>query len=101
MPVTWFGKIDGLEGHMGPVMWPKLRSRAVPLRWQFNAEHGLIDSRQVAGSLGSIRQELRDGIWTLSFSHSPKGVHRLASDVSSRYYIHPRVPQPIQVSAYV
>ena len=37
---------------MGRNVWPKLRSRAVQLRWQFNAEQGLLDSRQVAGSLG-------------------------------------------------
>ena len=33
-------------------MWPKIRSRAVQLRWQFNAEHGLLESRQVANYFG-------------------------------------------------
>lgn len=37
----------GLRGMLRPV-----RSRAVQLRWQYNAEHGLLDSRQVANFFG-------------------------------------------------
>ena len=37
----------GIRGMLGPV-----RSRAVQFRWQFNAERGLLDSRQVANYFG-------------------------------------------------
>ena len=46
-------------------MWPKIRSRAVPLRWQLNAEQGRVDSRQAAAYLRvhvkTIQKWVREG----------------------------------------
>ena len=50
---------------MGRSMWPKLRSRALQLRWQFNAENNLIVSRQAAAYLRvhvkTIQRWVREG----------------------------------------
>ena len=50
----------GLRGMLRPV-----RSRAVQLRWLYNAEHGLLDSRQVANHFGvhnkTVQRWVREG----------------------------------------
>ena len=54
------------------LLGPPVRSRAVQLRWQFNAEHGLLDSRRAADRLGvhikTVQRWVREGRLLLGVS---------------------------------